>query len=191
MPVVYFKRFKMQIDLPCKKPERTQALDVNIRFVPWSEAYLGMHSLAKWEAFRNELDANVFPCLGNRDGCRQLMRDLTLKSNFIPESTWLALCKLEDGVLEEPAGTIQGLRLSSREGAIQNIAVVPKWRGRGIGHELIARSLAGFESVGCKFVNLEVTMHNTAAIRLYESLGFEKIETVFKIGNVPMNLSKA
>ena len=175
----------MQIDLN----EFDQALltrDCSIRFLPWSDKVLGQHALAKWDSFRLEIDANVFPCLGDRDGCRQLMRDISLRANFVPEATWLAMAD-PDGKPEIPVGTIQGLRLNALEGAIQNIGVVPAFRGKGVGRELLIRALHGFRDTGCSKVNLEVTVHNTGAIRLYESVGFRYVETVFKVGNVPVN----
>ena len=114
------------------------------------------------------------------------MRDISLRSNFVPEATWLAMAHLE-GKPEVPAGTIQGLRLNAIEGAIQNVGVVPQFRGMGLGSELIQRALQGFRDIGCTKVNLEVTIHNTGAIRLYESFGFRYIETVFKVGHVSVN----
>jgi GNAT superfamily N-acetyltransferase len=185
MPVVYFKRYKMQIDLLRFAQTHVPGESV-LRFVPWSERVLGQHALAKWDSFRLEIDANVFPCLGDRDGCRQLIRDISLRTNFVPEATWLAMADPE-GKPEVPVGTIQGLRLNALEGAIQNIGVVPQFRGLGIGRELLQRALQGFRETGCIKVNLEVTVHNTGAIRLYESIGFHCIETVFKVGNVPVN----
>jgi ribosomal protein S18 acetylase RimI-like enzyme len=185
MPVAYFKRHRMMIDLTQADLSFTSAQN-EIHYLPWSDKLLGHHALAKWESFRNEIDANVFPCLGDRDGCRQLMRDLTQRSNFVPETTWLAL-SINQGVPDLPAGTIQGLRLDNAEGAIQNIGVVPGFRGRGVGRSLLLLALQGFRYIGCKYVNLEVTIHNLGAIRLYESVGFQYKETVFKVGNVPVS----
>jgi len=185
MSVVYFKRFKMQIDLALVDFS-TQREEIDFRFEPWSDKSLGQHALAKWDSFRLEIDANVFPCLGDRDGCRQLMRDISQRDNFVPEATWLALADIP-GKPELPVGTIQGLRLDTVEGAIQNVGVVPQFRGKGLGRELLFRALAGFQGIGCLKANLEVTIHNTGAIRLYESIGFRYVETVFKVGNVPIS----
>jgi len=176
---VFFKRYRMQVELPCRVPLRS--LDANIAFLPWEPVLLGMHATAKWESFRNEMDGNVFPCLADREGCRKLMRDIVTKSHFVPEATWLAVQRV-DGEPDVPLGTIQGLRTGATLGAIQNIGVVPAARGRGIGRELIRAALLGFEATGCRQVSLEVTMHNLAAIRLYRSLGFMRSETVFKYG---------
>jgi ribosomal protein S18 acetylase RimI-like enzyme len=180
---VYFKRYRMRIDLPIQTG--AELVDSRLCFLPWQEKHLELHALAKWESFRREMDASVFPCLGDREGCRQLMRDLSQKSSFVPEASWLVVADLGEAE-ETPVGTIQGLRTELFEGAIQNIAVVPKWRGNGIGRELIRRALLGFSTAGCKQVRLEVTIHNHAAIRLYENVGFRKVETVFKYGHVPI-----
>jgi GNAT superfamily N-acetyltransferase len=180
---VFFKRYRMRTDLPCRIPERTIQDDVT--FLPWHPKLLGMHALAKWESFRNEMDGSVFPCLADREGCRQLMRDIAGKNSFIPEASWLAV----EGAgteWESPLGTIQGLRTNPLQGAIQNIGVVPAARGRGIGRELIRRALLGFLAAGCRTVTLEVTVHNGSAIRLYRSVGFQRLETVFKYGLVPL-----
>ena len=185
MPVVYFKRYRMQIDLAIVDWNRIPS-PTEFQFLPWSDKHLSFHSLAKWDSFRFEIDANVFPCLGDRDGCRQLMRDISQRSNFVPEATWLALAKGTDNT-EIPAGTIQGLRVNALEGAIQNVGVTPAFRGKGIGRSLLFLALQGFRDIGCKQVNLEVTIHNDGAIRLYESIGFQAVETVFKVGHVPVS----
>lgn len=179
MPVLFFKRHRMQIDL---RDADLELPDNPICFLPWAEDLIGMHSIAKWESFRLEMDASVFPCLGDRDGCKQLMRDLSKRSNFVPGATWLGMSAL-DGV---PAGTIQGLRLDGKRGAIQNVGVVPDFRGMGVGKKLLILALKGFRDSGCTQVQLEVTVHNLGAIRLYESVGFRYYETVFKVGNIPV-----
>ncbi len=54
----------------------------------------------------------------------------------------------------QAVGTIQGLRTNADLGSIQNIGVVPDFRGKGVGRELIRRALVGFREVGCRFVKL-------------------------------------
>ncbi|MEQ1827335.1 MAG: GNAT family N-acetyltransferase [Pirellula sp.] len=188
MPVVYFKRYRMCIELDrvdLDSPSMRYSVPNDVMFIPWSDRLVGQHASAKWESFRNEIDAIVFPCLGDKEGCRQLMRDLAQRNNFVLEATWLAVVA-KNGVPDIPAGTIQGLRLDNLEGAIQNVGVVPRFRGRGIGKSLLVKALCGFRDSGCKRVNLEVTIHNVGAVRLYESIGFQYKETVFKVGNVPV-----
>ena len=60
------------------------------------------------------------------------------------------------------------------EGYIMNIAVKPKFRGRGVGKALVRHMIKHFEN-DLKFLTLEVRASNTAAISLYEKLGFAVI----------------
>lgn len=180
MSVIYFKRHKMELQLDECAWESDSELPEGIQFVPWSPRLLNRHAEVKWQSFRHELDSHVFPCLGEINGCRQLMKEIASRKNFVPQATWLA-CRSVFTTELQPCGTIQGLRVSGREGAIQNIGVHSECRDLGIGSALLRKSLEGFREVGCQFVHLEVTVQNTAAIRLYERFGFRHVETLFKI----------
>ena len=179
MAVVFFKRYRMQFDL------RNASFDdivvpAQFEFHPWSEFLLPAHAEAKYRSFRNEIDANVFPCLGNSDGCLRLMREISCRQGFVPQSTWLATYKNPNTGRKENCATVQGIRESIDVGSIQNIGVVGGHRGQGIGSLIVRHSLRGFQSVGIKIVTLEVTANNTGAIRLYDRLGFRILRTVFK-----------
>jgi ribosomal protein S18 acetylase RimI-like enzyme len=183
LTAIYFKRFRMQFDLLSQQIPQPNCSS-EIMFAEWDEKLLVMHGMCKWESFRREMDVNVFPCLGERDGCKRLMRDISQKDAFVPEATWLAIGKDTNPKNLVAVGTIQGLRTNATHGAIQNIGVIPSFRGKGIGRELIRRALQGFQSQGCRYVTLEVTVHNLGAIKLYESIGFQKSEIVFKVGSL-------
>ena len=186
MPVVYFKRYRMQFDF-IEREIPNEKRSSRLEYLDWDERLVVQHGLAKWESFRREMDVSVFPCLGNKEGCKKLMRDLANRDNFVPEATWLALDREPGARTGRAIGTIQGLRTNALVGSIQNIGVIPDFRGKGVGRELIRHALVGFRDVGCRYVNLEVTIHNLGAIRLYESIGFRHLETVFKVGNVPFS----
>jgi len=167
----YFKRYKMEIDLdglPLPTwPAGFQAVD-------WRADLLDTHAEVLCRSFHGEVDAVVFPSLGSRDGCVSLMTEIARRRAFIPESTWLAVGP--DG----PCGTIQALRERGVLGAIQNIGIVPAFRGRGLGRALLLQALAGMYQTGLGRALLEVTAHNEAAIRLYRRLGFRRCRVVYK-----------
>lgn len=58
------------------------------------------------------------------------------------------------------------------EAHINNFAVHPAWRRRGVGRALLAQTLAAAAALGAPKATLEVRASNTAAIALYESGGF-------------------
>ncbi len=177
MSVNYFKRFRMELDL---RGRRHVPLFVprGYRLIPWHADLLADHAEVKYMSFRDEIDADVFTCLGEVEGCQRLMREISLKDGFLPEATWLAV-STEGGDME-PCGTIQGIRATPKYGAIQNVGIVPAHRGRGLGTALIYAALAGFQQIGLSRVYLEVTAQNDGAVRLYKRLGFRRTKTLFK-----------
>ncbi|MFN5755526.1 MAG: GNAT family N-acetyltransferase [Planctomycetia bacterium] len=174
----YFKRFRMDADLSA--PRRPLPLPTGYRFVSWNEALLDVHARTKHRSFRGEIDALVFPCLGNIEGCRRLMREIRNKPGFLPAATWLVVRNDALGELEWCA-TIQGVVDKLGVGSIQNIGVVPSHRGFGLGTCLIEQALAGFRGKGLRRAFLEVTAENSGAVRLYQRLGFRRTKTIYKV----------
>lgn len=179
MGLTYFKRFRMEIDLQSRLPSQPE-LPTGYEWLPWDPALLPVHAQAKFLSFRAEIDANVFPCLGDQAGCLRLMGEITGREGFLPCSTWLAVYRAQPDDQTVYCGTIQGLRDAAGFGAVQNLGVVPEHRGFGLGRSLLIKSLIGFREAGLCRAFLEVTAQNAAAIRLYHELGFRKARTLYK-----------
>ncbi len=177
MTVTYFRRFRMQFDLRGELFDEPR-LPASFTMKPWASELLNAHAEAKYKSFKDELDSNVFPCLGEAYGCQRLMRDISCRQGFVPEATWLITQESNSGPVA--CGTIQGIREQAEVGAIQNIGIVPNFRGEGLGTCLVYHALKGFRESGLKFATLEVTANNLGAIKLYERLGFEKSRVVYK-----------
>ena len=178
MSLTYFKRFRMGLDLRRRTLPPVCVPD-GYRLVPWSPSQVDNHAEAKYHSFRNEVDSMLFECLGEEEGCRQLMEEISEKDGFLPEATWLMEC-IAVPHKPEMCGTIQGVRTSHRFGSIQNVGVTPYHRGRGIGTALVVVALHGFQQIGIPNVYLEVTAQNQVAIRVYELLGFRRVKTLYK-----------
>src|SRR5262249_49634642 len=142
--------------------------------VPWDPDLLEAHAEVKWLAFRDTLDAAIFPNLGRLDGCMQLMRSIAAHDGFVPESTWLALG------LDGYCGCIQGVRSARRTGMIQNLGVVPDCQGQGVGKALLAVALHGFRQAGLSTAQLEVSARNEHALHLYQAAGFIVRKTFYR-----------
>lgn len=179
MALTYFKRYRMEIDLR-GRDFSVPAVPYGYCLLPWDEAALDIHAEVKYLSFRDEIDANVFPCFGALDGCQRLMREIVQRDGFLPEATWLAAYRGQGASPLEYCGTIQGIRDRSGMGAVQNIGITPAHRGRSLGTCMLMRALGGFRRVGLKRAFLEVTADNVGAIRLYRRLGFVTVKTVFK-----------
>ena len=175
----YVKRYRMELDV-----RRWQCpayrLPIDYRLVAWDDTLLEDHADVKCQSFCEELDAQVFPCLGEYDGCFKLMREIRSREGFVPESTWLAEYIGAGPRKTEFCGTIQAVRTHKNRANIQNIGVVPFHRGRSIGTGLIIAALMGFQYLGIPRVGLEVTAENEDAVRLYRKLGFRTTRTLYK-----------
>jgi len=177
MGATYYKRYRMEADLRRDWPR--PALPPGYRFVAWSRQRLLDHAEAKFHAFRGEIDAGVFRCLSDEDGCLRLMEEIAGKPGFLPGATWLIEYADADG-FAEPVGTIQGVRVTPQYGSVQNVGVTPWGRGLGLGRSLVVAAMEGFRAVGLRHATLEVTATNTPAVRMYESLGFRRVKTSYR-----------
>ena len=178
----YFKRYRMEIRLD-ETPIASAVLPEGYIWHEWNESDIERHALTKYRSFRDELDAEVFSCLGEYYGCLRLMSDIVSQETFLGPATWL-VCSIRDGELPQDCGTIQGIGASEQFGSIQNIGVVPEHRGLGLGRALVVKSLEGFLSAGVKRVVLEVTANNLTAVELYRSLGFRITRTMYRIAPI-------
>jgi ribosomal protein S18 acetylase RimI-like enzyme len=169
--IAYFKRYKMEAelyDLPAPQ------LPAGFTCLSWRWGLLEAHAETLFGSFQQEIDARVFPSLGDRDGCRLLMTEISRKWGFLPGATWLLVGPAG------PCGTVQGVRERGGLGAIQNLGIVPGWRGRGLGRALLLHALNGFVAAGLGRALLEVTADNDGAVRLYRRLGFCRRKTLYK-----------
>jgi ribosomal protein S18 acetylase RimI-like enzyme len=175
---MYFKRYRMEIALTGRDLV-APSVPPGYRLEAWQPSLLDQFAEAKYASFRSEMDANVFPCLGELDGCRRLMREIVRKPGFLPDTTWVLSWHV-DARRREFCGTVQGIRDAAGLGSIQNLGIAPEHRNSGLGTSLLFHSLRGFRQAGIPRVYLEVTAQNDGAIRLYRRLGFTTIKTVYK-----------
>jgi ribosomal protein S18 acetylase RimI-like enzyme len=185
----YFKRYRMEVDLR-RAPSgladdagrlHPAFLPAGCHWLPWHDALLGTHAEVKALSFLDELDTAVFPCLGSLAGCHELMAAIRNRPGFCPQATWLVGADADHAALARGCvATIQGLVDDAGLGAIQNVGVLPEFRGRGIGRALLLKALAGFAAVGVRRVFLEVTARNEPAVRMYRRLGFRCTRTTYR-----------
>jgi len=72
-----------------------------------------------------------------------------------------------------------------KKGHMVSVAVLDEYRRQGIGRALVQESINGVRSRQCDEFYLEVRCSNTAAVRLYEQLGFgvrQKIDSYYRDG---------
>lgn len=175
----YVRRYRMELDLH-RSPLPEPVLPAGYGWQPWHRLLADRHAAVKYVSFREEPDALVFPCLGEIDGCRHLVRALARQTCFLPGTTWLVQYESNLNSVPIDCGTIQGLADGPKRGCVQNVGVTPEHRGLGLGRALVLQSLRGFRRAGLRKVTLEVTADNDPAVDLYQGLGFRKTRTLYK-----------
>lgn len=71
---------------------------------------------------------------------------------------------LQTSSREELTGVLQGW--------IMDFAVLPEWRGKGVGRELLKAAEDHCGEQGIPYLGLAVSSHNVRALHLYEQFGF-------------------
>jgi len=61
------------------------------------------------------------------------------------------------------------------QGELANIALLPTWRGRGLGSHMLRHVMSVASERGVEKLFLEVRMSNHAALELYRSFGFSEV----------------
>lgn len=92
----------------------------------------------------------------------------SIKSSFNSNS-----CRFFTAKTDKIVGYI-GLSIAADEGYILNVAVLPDYRGQGIGRNLVSFVIENY-SESLSFLTLEVRPSNKPAVNLYTSLGFKKV----------------
>ena len=83
--------------------------------------------------------------------------------------------------MAEVQGQIMGkihISITNNEGFIYGFGVLPKFRGKGYGREVLCSALEIFKRENVDNIFLEVATENKNALELYESCGFEEISVM-------------
>jgi ribosomal protein S18 acetylase RimI-like enzyme len=125
----------------------------------------------------DHVDEQVFPQFSGVDGVGFLLEG-------IENSTYGQFKEEFPRVLNhngKPIGICFLTTSPSNAGYIPEIAIVPSYRGKGLGRALIVHSIKHFIEIEPEIprVDLDVTLDNTPAAALYSSLGFQERQRYF------------
>jgi ribosomal protein S18 acetylase RimI-like enzyme len=164
----YPRRFlEMSLDCIDGLPPRDPAVSIS----PWSESRQEEAARVIASAYAGHIDSQINDQYRSSSGARRFLTNIVqypgCGSFFAPGSF----------VASSGGHSLHGLCLASMVadgvGHITQVCVTPSHRGAGLGYELLRRSLVSLAAHGCQKVSLTVTDSNTAAIRVYERMGFQ------------------
>lgn len=175
-PVPHHKQFRSYprcfLDIasgPMAKLPPREPTDIVIS--PWPEIRLEETARLIAAAYRGHIDSQINDQYRSPDGARRFLGNIVqfpgCGAFFGPAS--YAATDMHSGLLH---GVSLASLVSDDVGHITQVCVAPSHAGTGLGYELVRRSLLALAAHGCRSASLTVTAANTAALRLYERMGF-------------------
>jgi len=153
---------------------RESAIRTPIFIERWNDPYHEAASQAIAEAYSGHIDSRVNDQYRSAAGARRFLFNIVQYpgcGTFFRPASYAAF--------DPMSGRLCGISLASMVapgcGHITQICVVPAVHGKGVGHELLRRSMASLQKAGCHAVSLTVTAANTDAVALYEKVGFRTV----------------
>jgi ribosomal protein S18 acetylase RimI-like enzyme len=141
-----------------------------IEITPWTEARQDESARLVAAAYRGHVDSDINDQYRSPSGARRFLSNIVQYpgcGTFFPPASFAA---------SAAKGVLCGISLASLvahdTGHITQICVAPLWRRKGVGYELLRRSMRALAAHGCRRIGLTVTSTNKGAIRLYEQMGF-------------------
>jgi ribosomal protein S18 acetylase RimI-like enzyme len=140
----------------------------------WSPRRLGEAAEVITEAYRGHVDGDVNDQYLSLPGARRFLNNLMQYPGcgaFFQPASHVAI----DVWTGRACGLSLASILSEGVGHITQICVVPALKGKGLGYELLRRSLLALAEAGCRRASLTVTASNTNAVELYQRVGFRTV----------------
>ena len=105
--------------------------------------------------------------------------DLALKS-FIQNSNYGRAWLIQEEISNQPIGYIviafgYSFECGGREAFVDELFIIEKFRGQGIGTSAILYAIQECKKIGIKAMRLEVTKTNPNAMKLYKKIGFNDL----------------
>lgn len=127
-------------------------------------------------AYRGHIDSQINDQYRSVSGARRFLANIVQYpgcGSFYAPASLVAI----DPASRELIGLSLASLVSARSGHITQICTAPEARGRGVGYELLRRSMAELARARCTKVSLTVTAANWRAVRLYQRTGFEVLRS--------------
>ena len=152
------------------------ALPAGFDVVPWNDVWQDETARLIAASYHQHIDSEINDQYRTSSGARRFVTNIVQYPGcgrfFAPGSL---------AVVDRASRSLAGLCLASivsrGVGHITQICVAPQAQGKGLGRELLRRSIEALALGGCGEVGLTVTASNAPAVKLYESMGFRKVRS--------------
>ena len=167
----YFSRNFMMAGLSNAEDLRPGRAAGQCVFERWQERRQDESAALITSSYQGHIDADINDQYRSTSGARRFLHNIIQYpgcGTFCPGCSWVAI--------DPENGRMCGICLTSlvalNSGHITQVCVAPAYQGKGIGYELMRRSLLDLKQEGATTVSLTVTTANSGAVELYEKMGF-------------------
>ncbi len=140
---------------------------------PWSSAQEDAAARIIAAAYRKHIDSSINDQYRTLAGARNFLYNAVNYpggGSFYPPASFVAF-----GPSHQPAGVVLASIVAPQTGHVTQVCVAPEWKGKGLGYELVRRSVEALAASGCEKASLTVTAANRKAVNLYQSMGFRAV----------------
>jgi ribosomal protein S18 acetylase RimI-like enzyme len=166
-----YERYFMEVSRASVLAMKPRTPSIEIGVLPWSDAFKEETAHLMADSYRGHVDSDINDQYRNAPGARHFLMNIIQYpgcGHFSNKASIVAVHK--------KTGRVCGVSLTSMvcetAGHVTQLCVLPSAKGSGLGYELLRQSMLRLLDLGCQSISLTVTVANTDALRLYESVGF-------------------
>lgn len=167
-----FLTLRLQGDGAPKVPVMQLPREFHIR--RWAEHDYQLSALVITAAYRGHIDSEINDQYRTNAGSIRFLNNIVRFPGcgiFDADSSFVVTHQSSN----EPVGLILCSRVKEDVGHVTQICLVPEYRGRGLGENLLACTHQALCKRNFRLLSLTVTEANTRAVDLYRRLGFETL----------------
>jgi ribosomal protein S18 acetylase RimI-like enzyme len=168
-----FPRIFMLAPLERLSRYRAIAFGDEIRIFHWGPVWFDSTAVLIAQVYRGHVDSLINDQYNSASGAGRFLRNIVNYpgcGSFQHEASFVALAPSGDVL-----GCVIATRVAPETGHIAQVCAADSYLGRGLGYELLRRSMVALQSGGCREVSLTVTESNLRAQQLYARMGFHAI----------------
>ena len=164
----------MRLDARQNSPTTAGEAGRRFHFEGWNEQHHLMASQVIAAAYPDHVDSQINDQYRSVAGAGRFIHNIVTFpgcGRFLRQASFVAF----DPATKSMAGIILASFVADDVGHITQLCVAPAMKGKGLGYELLRRSIDALRSYGARKISLTVTSANIEALRLYERCGFEEV----------------
>jgi ribosomal protein S18 acetylase RimI-like enzyme len=169
----YFPRLFLMADLSHIERLPAGRATEHFAFELWQDKRQEESASVITSSYHGHIDSQINDQYRTTGGARRFLHNIIQYpgcGTFTPASSFVAV--------DPSTGRLCGVCLASLvalgSGHVTQICVPPAYQAKGVGYELLRRSMLNLRHEGAKTASLTVTAENKSAVDLYERMGFRR-----------------